>query len=137
MLDMWGQVDDVMESTPDGGVTLIQAGSGGFYDYDNGGVWVPGTPTETELARVTIQPATEKAIELAIARGGTADPKDIRNVYINDGTEIFPADTGRESDYLVFTDGLSRKKWRVLTSDNRPWRNYCHVVVERTDQEVT
>lgn len=136
-LDMWGTVDAVMQSEPAGGVTLIAAGTDGYYDYDNGGVWVPGTATERALPLATIQPATTKTIEMAVARGGTADPKDLRNVYVNDGTELFPADTGRESDYLEFTDGIQVRRWRVLTADNRPWHNYCHAIVERTDEEVT
>lgn len=136
-LNMYGFVDPTMQSSPAGGVTLVQAGEGGYYDYDNGGVWVPAAPTTTALQAVNIQPADKKTIDFIIARGGTADPKDLRNVYINDGTSLFPADTGRDSDYLEFTDGLSMRRWRVLTSDNRPWRNYCHAIVERTDQEVT
>lgn len=137
-LGMYGFVDLALESSPAGGVTLIQSGADGFYDYDNGGAWVPPAgPDPRPLTAVNIQSATKKTLDFIVAKGGTADPKDLRNVYVNDGTQLFPADTGRESDFLEFSDGLSVRRWRVLTCDNRPWRNYCHAIVERTDQEAT
>lgn len=137
-LDMFGLVDAVFDSQPAGGVTIHRAGTAGYYDYDNGGVWVPGaSPAPVEAPFITIQAANKKTIEFSVSRGGTADPKDLRNVYLNDGSQLLPADTGRESDYLEFSDGLNVRMWRVLTADNRPWRNYCHAIVERTTEAVT
>ena len=134
-LDMLGTVDPVMASRPDGGVTIVRAASGS-YDYDAGGVWVPGTPTAEPAPLASIQAATPKDAELSVEMGGTAKITDLRNVYINDGTALYPADHDREADYVQFSDGLDVRKWRVVASDNRPWHNYCKALVERTREEV-
>lgn len=132
---MIGHIGPVFNTQPQGGVTLIRY-SGGFYDYDNGGVWVPGTETPTPVARVNIQPASPRTMEYMAQLGGTQNPRDVRQVWINDGTSLFPADTGRESDFLEFNDELETHRWRVMASDNRPWHNYCKAIIERVRDDA-
>lgn len=132
-IDMLDTVAAPFNTQPTGGVTLLRPAPDGFYDYDNGGVWVDGTsPDPVAVPTINIQPARPKHMEILIGMGGTANPRDARVVYINDGsTYLFPADTGRPADKLVFSDGLESQQWRVMESDNRPWHNYCRAIVER------
>ena len=133
MLDMLDHVSQPFNTQPQGGVSLIRPATDGYYDYDNGGVWVPGTaPDPVPVEQVNIQSAGPKTMEQLINLGGTANPRDARVVYINDGvTYLYPEDTGRPADVLAFSDGLEVRQWRVMKSDNRPWHNYCHAIVER------
>lgn len=131
MIDMYNHVADPLNSLPEGGVTRITTAPG-YYDYDNGGVWVEGQSERIPLAPVNIQPASRKTIEFMVAMGGTANPRDIRDVYVNDGVNYcMPSDTGRTADHLEFSDGIELREWRVMHSDNRPWNNYSHLIVER------
>lgn len=125
-LDMYGQIDDVFESTPVGGVTLTTPAAG---DYSGpGGTWVEASaPVTTPLQFVNIQPADLKTVRLVKEIGGTAQLSDLRVVRINDGTMIEPDDEGTFAQLLNFEG----KQWRVIKSDNRPWRNYCKVIVEQ------
>lgn len=131
MLDMLGQVSYPFNTQPTGGVTLYPPDTAAYYDDD--GEYVEGiTPDPIDIGEANIQPASKKSIEFMIGMGGTANPRDIRDVYINDGTTyLYPEDTGRPADQLGFSDGLAQRRWRVMHSDNRPWHNYCHAIVER------
>lgn len=133
MLDMLDHVSQPFNTQPAGGVSLILPATDGYYDYDNGGAWVPGaSPDPVAVLQINIQPAGPKAIEQLVQMGGTANPRDIREVWINDGvTYLQPEDTGRPADVLEFDDGIATRQWRVMKSDNRPWHNYCHAIVER------
>jgi len=133
-LDMYGHIDIVFESLPDGGVVLYQ-NQEGYYDYNNGGVWVEPDVTPAPIASVNIQGADGKTMELMAGMGGTTNPRDVRVVHFNDGTMVYPADEGRNADELGFSDGLAMRRWRVMTSDPRPWRNYCRAVVHRMPSE--
>ncbi|WP_231578084.1 hypothetical protein [Dickeya chrysanthemi] len=71
-------------------------------------------------------------MQTLIGMGGTANAHDVRVVHINDGvTYLYPDDDGKFSDLLEFSDGLAMRRWRVMSCDNRPWRNVCRAVVER------
>lgn len=129
-LDMRGHVDSTFNSPVSGGVRLIRAGAGGH--TGPGGTWEEQPGETTELTRVNIQPAKWKDVQLLAGMGGTVSPQDVRVVHINDGvTYLWPDDDGRFSDLLEFSDGQATRQWRVLTCDNRPWRNFCRAVVER------
>lgn len=128
-LDMLGFIDTQFESTPDGDVKLITPAGGGY--TGPGGTWEDGTPTEVPLTLVNIQPVDNKTAEFFQGQGGTVNPTDMRKLYINDGTMIYPDDNGQHAQILKFSDGLAVRQWRVRQADNRPWRNYCKVIVER------
>lgn len=128
-LDMMGTIDPTMASSPAGGVTLVTPGQG---DYSGpGGSWVEPTPTETTLGLVTIQQADMRTAQFFTDHGGVAQPSDLRVVYINDGTMLYPETDGTFAQTLKFSDGQAVRTWRVRQADNRPWRNYCKAVVER------
>lgn len=130
-LDMYGAIDADLESRITGGIFLITPASG---DYSGpGGKWVETkVATEQELKFVNIQPLSLKKAEiLSSQEGGVVNPTDFRTVRINDGTQIYPDDDGKFAQSLRFSDGRTVRTWRVRESDNRPWRNYCKVIVER------
>ena len=127
-LDMMGFIDPTFESTPEGGVTLVVQGAGGY--TGDGGTWVKGPVTRSDLYGVNIQPVSPKEAEV-LSEGGTRSATDMRSVIINDGTMLEPDDDGTFAQMLEFSDGLKVRKWRVVQADNRPWRNYCRAVVER------
>lgn len=128
-LDMYGFIDPVFESRPEGGVTLIVPGEGGY--TGPGGTWEEGEPQRKLLQLVNIQPASLKTIETLVGQGGTMQPTDWRVLRINDGTMIYPDDNGLFAHLLEFSDGLAMRQWRVRQADCRPWRSYCKVIVER------
>lgn len=128
-LDVFGLVDPTFNSDVSGGVTLITPAEGGY--TGPGGTWEEGTPTEDELTLVTIQSASMRTAEFMMQNGGTANPSDLRVVYINDGTMMYPDDDGTFAQTLEFSDGQAVRTWRVREADNRPWRNYCKAIVER------
>jgi len=128
-LNMYGLIDPTFESLPEGGVTLSIPAQGGY--TGPGGTWEEDEPEVKELKLVNIQPASLKTIETLVGQGGTVQPSDWRVVRINDGTMIYPDDDGQFAHLLEFIDGLSVRQWRVRQADNRPWRSYCKVVVER------
>lgn len=129
-LDMYGMIDPTFNTQPQGGVFLLGSESDGHYDDD--GIWVPPTTLPPRaLTDINIQPLSKKTIEIMIGLGGTANPRDMREVWLNDGTMLYSDDDGRKADRLEFSDGLAVRVWRVVQSDNRPWHNYCHAIVER------
>ncbi|MBC3214236.1 hypothetical protein [Serratia fonticola] len=129
-LDMRGHVDSTFNSKIIGGVRIIRPAAGGFTGL--GGVWEQGDASIIELSRVNVQQARWKDMQFLIGQGGTANPQDARVVHINDGVNyLYPDDAGKFSDMLEFSDGLAVRRWRVMSCDNRPWRNFCRAVVER------
>lgn len=128
-LDMMDTITPDFASTPEGGVTLITPAEG---DYTGpGGTWEEGEATETELSLVNIQQASMRTAEFLSEVGGAVQPSDLRVVYINDGTMLYPDDDGTFAQTLKFSDGVKERTWRVREADNRPWRNYCKAIVER------
>lgn len=130
-LDMKGHVDSTFNSPIDGGVRIIRAGAGGY--TGPGGLYEETTPSETiPLTHVNVQPANWKDMQMLMGMGGTANPQDARVVHINDGVNyLYPDDNGKFADLLEFSDGQAVRQWRVMSCDNRPWRNFCRAVVER------
>lgn len=128
-LDMMDTIDTTFQSTPDGGVTLVTQEPGGY--TGPGGTWVSGATSTTDLNLVTIQQASMKTAQFMMDHGGTANPTDLRVVYLNDGTMLYPDDDGTFAQLLRFSDGKAVRDWRVREADNRPWRNYCKAIVER------
>jgi hypothetical protein len=128
-LDMMGTVDPNFAATPSGGITLVTPGEGGY--TGPGGTWEQAAGTETTLTLVTIQQASMKTAEFLSDEGGTVKPSDLRVVYINDGTMLYPDEAGKFAQTLKFSDGQAERTWRVREADNRSWRNYCKAIVER------
>ncbi|EMB4322228.1 hypothetical protein RJ492_001200 [Pluralibacter gergoviae] len=129
-LDMCGHVDSTFTSKLPGGVALVRFPAGGY--AGPGGTWQDAAPVRTPLMLVNVQPAKWKDFQLLLGMGGTTNPQDARVVHINDGvTYLYPDDDGKFSDILEFTDGIAVQQWRVMSCDNRPWRNFCRAVVER------
>ncbi|ARD61145.1 hypothetical protein Y71_14905 [Kosakonia radicincitans DSM 16656] len=129
-LDMNGHIDSTFNSPVPGGVRIIRAGAGGY--TGPGGRWADSPGETVELTRVNIQPAKWKDMQMLIGMGGTANPQDARAIHINDGVNyLWPDDNGKFADLLEFSDGLVMRQWRVMSCDNRPWRNFCRAVVER------
>jgi len=132
MLSMQDHIDGTFNSPVEGGVKRIRPATGGGYTGP-GGTWEDGAPAEEiPLTRVNIQPASLKTMQILVALGGTANPQDVRLVHINDGVNyLYPDDDGKFADLLEFSDGVAVRQWRVIQSDNRPWRNFCKAIVER------
>ncbi|WP_315707403.1 hypothetical protein [Brenneria uluponensis] len=129
-LDMHGHIDSTFNSPIPGGVWLIRAGAGGY--TGPGGKWEQQQNDPIKLERINVQTAKWKDIQILMGMGGTANPQDVRVVHINDGmTYLYPDDNGKFSDLLEFSDGQTVRQWRVMSCDNRPWRNFCRAVVER------
>lgn len=128
-LDMMDTVDTTFASTPDGGVTLVTQDPGGY--TGPGGTWEPGSELTAPLDLVNIQPASQRQAQFYVEHGGTVSASDLRVVYINDGTMLYPDDDGTFAQMLRFSDGSAVRDWRVREADNRPWRAYCKAVVER------
>lgn len=134
MLDMYGITEDPLNNTPTGGVTWVRSGTDGYYDWENGGVWVPGTPSApVQFTQVNVQAANSKTMNFLAAMGWTANPADIRVVYVNDilSSVPTPADNGKQADELEFFDGIETRRYRVMHTDARPWNNYLKMIVER------
>lgn len=128
-LDVFGFISPDFTSTPAGGVEIGCPGDGGYTGPGN--KWEPGT-TEWEAApTANITGAPGKTIEFLQGAGHTVRASDVRVVHFNDGTMIWPDDDGNFSHLLRFSDGQAVREWRVMEADNRPWRNFCRVVVHR------
>lgn len=115
-LDMGGHIDDVFES-----VTAQRQPRGGSYVN---GRWVP-SEGDSSSHRVNLQPMTTR--EIQTLQDGGERIIDGRRVYVNDGDlyNITP------SDLWTFpgVDGT----FKAVALDNRPWRNYCKIMVSRID----
>lgn len=114
---MQGAVDSVFESVP---ASRTTTDVGSYVD----GIWVPGAQTTTAF-RVNIQPASQQEIDF-LTQGGER-VMDLRRIYVNDGPIETIDETG-EWDFLSL-------KWKAVKVDNRPWRNYCKVIVARIDDQ--
>lgn len=132
-LDVYGFIDPDFEARPQGGVVLNIPGLG---DYSGpGGTWQESPPRSIKLHNVAIHPLSMKEAQFSDV-GGTISIRDARVVHINDGTSIYPDDTGRFAHTLQFDDGQGVQTWRVRSADNRPWRNFCRVIVERYREDA-
>lgn len=116
-IDMLNHVDGPFVST----VGVRQQVTTGYAD---------GIPTVTANAyldgnpshNVNIQPADDRLIDW-LERGGQR-VRDARRVWVNDGDlySISPAD-----DWTF--EALPGAVYRSVKLDNRPWHNYCRIVV--------
>lgn len=135
MINMQSMIDGTFQSIIPGGVWLIKSVKG---DYTGpAGEWVQSEPQRIELKMVNIQPVSPRAAEHLINIGTfghnpVINIEDIRVVHINDGvTYLSTDDNGSSADYLEFSDGNAIRKWRVVSTDNRPWHNFCKIIVRR------
>ena len=132
---MQSMIDGTFNSQPDGGVFIIRSTAG---DYTGpGGTWVDGSEKKEKIQMVNIQPAHDKDMERLINIGkiGTnpvVNIEDVRIIHINDG-KTYPTadDEGISADMFEFSDGIAVRRWRVISTDNRPWHNFSRVVVQR------
>jgi hypothetical protein len=88
------------------------------------GQWVEGTGIET-AHKVNLQPATQEEIHFLDDAGERV--RDVRRVYVNDGA----AYQLQEADTWTF-DGVEGI-FKVVSIDDRPWRDYTKLLVSRID----
>lgn len=115
-LNMRGHIDNVFKSVP-----ATHVGKSGAY-VD--GVWQEVT-TGTVSYMVTIQPLNDKEIDFL--RQGGERILDGRKIYVNSGD----LDSIQLDGEWVFLG----QRWKIIRTDNRPWRSYCKVIVDRYDQQ--
>jgi hypothetical protein len=116
-LDMRGQVDSVFKS-----VTATRTTTGGG-DYVNG-IWQPAAPT-TQTFIANLQPASDREIDFLIQGGERVI--DARRLYINSG-DLSVIDQTGDWEFL-------NQRWKTVKCDNRPWRNYCKLIVSLYDDQ--
>lgn len=112
-LDMIGHVDNVFLS-----LVINRITKGGSYVN---GYWVEDN-TSSGSFDANIQPLNDRDIRnlgIGLERVG-----DVRKLYINNAVEDISL-----KDQWSFLN----QQWKTIMLDNRPWRNYCKVVVERID----
>lgn len=115
-LNMSGHIDNVFKSVP-----ATHVGKSGSY-VD--GIWQEVTSGPVPYM-VTIQPLNDK--ELDFLRQGGERIIDGRKIYVNSGD--------LESIQLTGEWVFLGQRWKIIRTDNRPWRAYCKVVVDRYDQQ--
>lgn len=116
-LDMSGHIDDVFSS---GIATQTYYPDGSYVD----GVFENGVPVVTTHV-VNVQPLNDK--ELKVLDVGGKRIKDVRKVYINDGTQVnIKLNSGW---VLPDIEGV----FHVNAMDNRKGRNYCKLILVRMD----
>lgn len=115
-LSMRGHIDNVFKSVP-----ATHVGKSGSY-VD--GILTPVTSGPVAFT-VNIQSLSDKEIDF-LRQGGQriVDP---RKIYVNNGDLDSIALDGE----WVFLG----QRWKVIRTDNRPWRKYCKVIVDRYDQQ--
>ncbi|HEI0612157.1 TPA: hypothetical protein SIF59_004034 [Escherichia coli] len=113
-LNMKGHIDAVFKS-----VDATHVGKSGAY-VD--GIWTETTSAPVSF-QVDIQPLNDKEIDF-LRQGGERiiDP---RKIYVNSG-DLNSIQLAGEWVFLG-------QRWKIVKTDNRPWRNYCKVVVDRLD----
>lgn len=120
-LDMAGHVDGEFVSLQ--AVRIPQSGA-----YDANGNW-QATAGQPASHSANVQPASDQEIQNARAVGERIT--DVRRLYLNDG--ITPSIA--PSDLWQMDVGYGTKAWKTVALDNRPWRNYCKVIVVRLDDQ--
>ena len=121
--NMFGFVDSVFRSIS----ATRTSYSGGALDVN--GIWQPGTPTITQHT-INLQPLSMKEISF-IDLGGERQ-HDLRKIYVNDG-DLYSIS---ESDTWAFelSQGVNGN-YKTIQLDNRPWHNYCKIIVSRFDDQ--
>lgn len=120
-LNMLGHIDGVFESIP---ARRISKTGGEYVD----GFHSPGVEKKTPHT-VTLQRVKDR--EIAHLNTGARRISDYRKIYINDGVlaEISEAD-----DWEFNANGRGVERYEAVSMDNRPWRNYCRIVVALRDE---
>ena len=115
-LDMSGHIDSTFESIP---VVRVEKAAS---QRVNGRV-VRGAPTNHTGYTATVQPLSDRQKEILTRAGKRI--LDSRNLYINNG----------DIQSINLTDDwqFNGQSYQCIELDNRPWRNYCKVVVSRYD----
>ncbi len=116
-LDMLGHVDDTFRSIP---VVRIAKSGGGF---DDGGFPVSGSESRSNHV-ATVQPLNQREID-NLKIGGRRIV-DARKLYINDGST---AEISEADDWEFDANSRGLERYEAMSVDNRPWRNYCKVMV--------
>lgn len=116
-LEMTGHIDAVFKSVS---ATRTTTSNGEYVD----GIWIPGVQT-SKTYTVNIQPATEREIDF-LSEGGERIV-DARRVYVNNVGMDDIDQTGQWS--------FLGQIWKAHRVDNRPWRNYCKIIVSRIDDQ--
>lgn len=88
------------------------------------GIWVDGTP-QTQDYDINVQNVTLRELDFPLTGGERI--VDLRKIYVNSGD----TSTFDETDEWEF----SGQRWKVMGMDNRPWRNYCKILVNRVDPQ--
>lgn len=116
-LDMSGHIDSTFESVT---ATRTAKAGGAYVD----GKWVDGSSAATNHI-VNLQPLNDRERKTLQEAGERII--DARKIYVNDG-DIYSVS---EADMWSFAgvDGV----FKTVSVDNRPWRNYCKIVVSRKD----
>lgn len=115
-LSMRGHIDGVFKSVD---ATLTPKG-GAYID----GIWVPVNSTPVSY-RVNIQPLTDREKDF-LERGGERII-DGRRIYVNSGDLN-----------LITLEGdweFLGQRFKAIRTDNRPWHDYCQVIVSRYDEQ--
>lgn len=114
---MSGHIDAVFKSVD---ATMTPKG-GSYVD----GVWVPSLALPVTGYRVNIQPLSESEKDF-LERGGERIV-DGRRIWVNNG-DLNLITLEADWDFLG-------QRWKAVKTDNRPWRNYCKIIVSRYDQQ--
>lgn len=115
-LNMAGTIDGVFKSVDASHVGI----SGSYVD----GIWTQTTSAPVPFT-ANIQPLNEKEIDF-LPQGGERIV-DSRKIYINSG-DLNAIQLDGEWVFLG-------QRWKIARTDNRPWRNYCKVIVYRLDDQ--
>lgn len=115
-LSMGGHIDATFKS-----VTAYHIAKGGEY-VD--GVWVPASDTPVPFV-ANVQPLSDR--ELNFLQQGGERIIDPRKVYVNSG-DLESIKLGDDWEFLG-------QRYKTIRLDNRPWRNYCKVIVDRYDDQ--
>ena len=127
-LDMFGFVDSIFVSVIPATRTSYTGGT--YVD----GIWVPGVALLSEHT-INLQPIGGKEIrgkEISFLDLGAERQHDVRKIYVNDG-DLYSIS---ESDTWTFETGQGADgNYKTIWLDNRPWRNYCKIIVSRFDDQ--
>ena len=118
-LDMLGHVSDDFVSL----VAKRIPQSGTYVD----GIWQSADGVAGDYD-INLQPLNDRESK-NYAQGRRLE--DYRKVFINDG-ELFGL---QPSDIWEFDPGEGVQQFEIVSMDNRPWRNYCKLILVRLDDQ--
>jgi len=121
-LNMQGHIDGDFKSVS---ASRISRTGGGYVD----GFPVKGIEKKSPHT-VNVQPLTQR--EISNLKTGGRRISDYRKIYVNDGVlaEISEAD-----DWMFDANRRGAERYETVSMDNRPWRNYCKIVVVLRDEQ--